>query len=217
MEIDQESDDILRPMRCELNYLANPDGSVIISQGETVVVASIYGPADVRPQKQLSDRSYLEAIYRPNAGQSLVCDRERESFLKCTCESVVRTVTYPRTGVSVIVQKVQDFGGLLACAINAVCLALLNSGIEMNCVICAVSAMVADDDQIIIDPDHIKLKASKGRMTFTFDNCENKIVNSYTEGTFTEAQYHEALLRCKLISGQIFKTFRNTVARYNHS
>lgn len=48
---------------------------------------------------------------------------------------------------------------LLACAINASCLALINSGLSMKCTIAAVSCMLdKETGKLIIDPDNLQLK-----------------------------------------------------------
>jgi len=48
---------------------------------------------------------------------------------------------------------------LLACAINASCLALINSGLSMKYTIAAVSCMLEKETgELIIDPDGTQLK-----------------------------------------------------------
>jgi exosome complex component RRP46 len=47
---------------------------------------------------------------------------------------------------------------LLACAVNAACLALINSGIAMKFLVAAVSCMIDREDNILIDPNSKQLK-----------------------------------------------------------
>lgn len=47
---------------------------------------------------------------------------------------------------------------LLACAINAGCLALMNSGLSMKFLVAAVHCMINADGEIILDPDEKQLK-----------------------------------------------------------
>jgi exosome complex component RRP46 len=47
---------------------------------------------------------------------------------------------------------------LLACAVNASCLALINSGIAMKFLVAAVSCMIDHEDNILIDPNSKQLK-----------------------------------------------------------
>lgn len=49
----------------------------------------------------------------------------------------------------------------MACAINASCLALINSGLSMKFTIAAVSCMIEKETgKIIMDPDSTQLKVS---------------------------------------------------------
>lgn len=51
---------------------------------------------------------------------------------------------------------------LLACAINASCLALINSGLSMKYTIAAVSCMIEKETgEVIMDPDSSQLKVFK--------------------------------------------------------
>jgi ribonuclease PH len=50
------------------------------------------------------------------------------------------------------------FSQLLACSINASCLALMDSGLAMKFLFAAVTCGVTQDDLLIVDPDANKLK-----------------------------------------------------------
>lgn len=99
----------------------------------------------------------------------------RESIIRETCETAMMAALYPRTTISVILQEMQDSGGvsylvscrsliifllpqLLACSINASCLALMDSGLAMKFLFAAVTCGVTQDDLLIVDPDANKLK-----------------------------------------------------------
>ncbi|PSN31799.1 Exosome complex component RRP46 [Blattella germanica] len=195
--MDTENDEeYLRPFHCELNVLSRADGSAILTQGDTTVMTAVYGPVEVKLQRIRIDKASVEAIYRPKSG---VTDRMRESLLRNTCEISLVASLYPRTSVSVIIQEIQDSGGLMACAVNAACLALMNSGIAMKFLVAAVGCMIDQDDKILIDPNNKQLKRS--------------IVASHTSGSFTQTQYQECLLRCKDVSGKIFTFYRDLVKK----
>ncbi|XP_049791200.1 exosome complex component RRP46 isoform X2 [Schistocerca nitens] len=101
----------LRPIHFELNVVSRSDGSAILTQGNTAVMAGVFGPAEVKLSKILIDRANVEAIYRPKTGLPTVADRTREALIKNTCEAAIISSQYPRTNISVIVQEMQDSGG----------------------------------------------------------------------------------------------------------
>ncbi|GFG28351.1 hypothetical protein Cfor_09096, partial [Coptotermes formosanus] len=178
---------------------------------DTAVVTAVYGPVEAKPQRVLIDKASVEALYRPKAGLPCVHDRMRESLLRNTCATALLATLHPRTSISVIVQEMQDSGGLLACAVNSACLALMNSGIAMKFLVAAVSCMIDHEDKTLIDPDTKQLKGSKATLTFVFDSINKSIVASHTTGRFNQTQYQECVLRCKNVSDKIFSFYRDII------
>lgn len=104
--------DSLRELKSQLNILSRSDGSVIFSQGQTVVIASMYGPVEAKIQKTIIDKASVEVIFRPKSGLSFVQDRLKESVIKSTCESALLTMLHPRTSVILTIQELQDQGSV---------------------------------------------------------------------------------------------------------
>lgn len=50
----------LRPLQCELGVLQRANGSARVVQGETAVLAAVYGPAEVKASQELCDRSLIQ-------------------------------------------------------------------------------------------------------------------------------------------------------------
>nr|CAD7408994.1 unnamed protein product [Timema poppensis] len=103
---------------------------------------------------------------------------------------------------------------LLACAVNAACLALINSGISMKFLVAAVSCMIDQQDNIILDPDNKQLLDSKATLMFVFDIVKKNIVACHTTGTFSQTQFQESLLKCREASSQIFTYYKDMVKKY---
>ncbi|XP_013194238.1 exosome complex component RRP46 [Amyelois transitella] len=204
----------LRPMKCELNFLSKSDGSAILSQGETVVLASVNGPLDVKMQSQSIEKSTLEVLFCTKGGKPSVGDRYKENIIRQTCETCVLGSVYPRTAITITIQELEDYGGLLSCSLNCVCLALLNSGVAMRCVYAAVSCAVEDTGNIVLEPTHQQLETARANMSFVFESREKTLITSFTEGTFSEDTYKEALERCRAASDLIFGFYRDIVSKY---
>ncbi|GLV42239.1 Rrp46 [Carabus blaptoides fortunei] len=144
MQLNTENEDSQHStIQCEMGVLTRSDGSAIVRQGETIVVAAIHGPTESKMQRMLIEKSNVEAHYRPKSGLPGVSDRFKESVIRNTCETILMATLYPRSTISVVIQEIQDCGELLACAINAACLALLDSGIEMKFLYQTVSCSVS--------------------------------------------------------------------------
>ncbi|KAF6288010.1 exosome component 5 [Rhinolophus ferrumequinum] len=58
----------LRHFACEQNLLSRPDGSASFLQGDTSILAGVYGPAEVKVSKEIFNKATLEVILRPKIG-----------------------------------------------------------------------------------------------------------------------------------------------------
>ncbi|KAG6441995.1 exosome complex component RRP46 [Manduca sexta] len=206
----------LKPMKCEFNYLSKSDGSAILSQGETVALVSVNGPQDIKMQSQSIEKSTLEVIFSPKGGKPSVGDRYKENVIRQTSETAILGCLYPRTGITVTIQELEDFGGLLSCSVNCVCLALLNSGVAMRCVFAAVMCAIDDSGNITLDPGAAQLETARAVMNFVFDGRDRSLITGFTEGNFSEDAYREALERCRAASELVFTFYRDIVKKYSN-
>ncbi|XP_022907286.2 exosome complex component RRP46 [Onthophagus taurus] len=201
----------LQEKRASLNILSRPDGSVIFSQGETTVLAGCYGPIEAKSQKILTDKVCVEVYYRPKSGIPSIGDRSYEAIIKNVCEVALVTSLYPRTSIMIVLQEMQNCGGLISCAINAACAALLDAGVDMKFLIGAVSCAINEDNIIKLEPPALEWENSKAGFLFVFDSFEGRIVASHTTGSFSVNQFKEALKTCRDASGAVFKYFRDKI------
>ncbi|KAK0164263.1 hypothetical protein PV328_002909 [Microctonus aethiopoides] len=185
----------LRSMNYELNNLSMPDGSSIFMQGDTCVVASVYGPIEAKLQKMMHDKANIEVVFTPLNGPPSINDRHKELIIKEACASSLLVTLHPGTAISINVQEMDDKGGLLACAINACCLALINSSLPMKYTIAAVNCMIhKDSNEIIIDPDRLQLENAKATFTYAFDSMNKDLICCHTTGRFTQNDYDKIQL-----------------------
>ncbi|XP_049878225.1 exosome complex component RRP46-like [Pectinophora gossypiella] len=205
----------LKPMKCEFNYLSKSDGSAILSQGNTVALVSVNGPLDIKMQSQSIEKTTLEVLFTSKSGKPSVADRYKENAIRQTCETALLGCLYPRTGITITVQELEDYGGLIACSVNCVCLALLNSGIAMRSVFAAVSCAITDVGNIVLDPTPEQVAAAHAQLSFVFDGRDRSLITAFTEGTFSTAAYNEALERCRAGSELVLAFYRDIVGKYS--
>ncbi|KAI4475290.1 hypothetical protein M0802_015217 [Mischocyttarus mexicanus] len=187
-----------------------------ILQCETSVIAGVYGPIEAKPQKMIYDKASIEVVYSPLKGPLKINDRLIELYLKESCEAGIIVNLHPASTISVNVQEVQDNGGLLACTINAACLALINSGISLKFTMAAVSCMIEENTgQVILDPNSDQLQKSQAILTFTFDSINKNLISCQTSGRFTFEEYLECLNKCEQASTHIFEFYRDVVKKYS--
>ncbi|XP_045214083.1 exosome complex component RRP46-like isoform X2 [Mercenaria mercenaria] len=203
----------LRPLTCEMGQLSRPDGSATTFQGDTCVTVSVYGPGEVRINKEQLDRATIDVVYKPKSGLPACADKAREKVIRHTCESVLLANLHPRSSINVTVQEVQDSGSFLATCVNSCCLALLDASISMKCTMAAVGCCIDFENEIILDPTKQQEERSKATMTFVFDSKDLKLLTVVAEGKYTREQFQRCLIVCKEASESVFSFFRDSVKR----
>ncbi|KAG8036572.1 hypothetical protein G9C98_003894 [Cotesia typhae] len=210
-----ENDCSLRAMNCEMNLLSMPDGSAMFMQGNTCVVAGVYGPIEAKLQKMIHDKASIEVVFTPVKGPPSIDGRAKELCIKDTCEASLITSLHPSTAISINIQEMQDDGGLLACAINASCIALINSNLSMKFTIAAVHCMIDKDSKaVVIDPDEVQLQNAKATFMFAFDSVRKDIICCNANGRFNEEELLKATDKCRNASKHIFDFYRDIVKKY---
>uniref|UniRef100_A0A4X1SLK3 Exosome complex component RRP46 n=2 Tax=Sus scrofa TaxID=9823 RepID=A0A4X1SLK3_PIG len=178
----------LRHFACEQNLLSRPDGSASFLQGDTSVLAGVYGPAEVKVRKEIFNKATLEVILRPKIGLPGVAEKSRERLIRNTCEAVVLGALHPRTSITVVLQVISDAGSLLACCLNAACMALVDAGVPMRALFCGVTCALDSDGTFMLDPTAKQEKEARAVLTFALDSVERKLLMSTTKGLYSDAE-----------------------------
>jgi exosome complex component RRP46 len=76
-------------------------------------------------------------------------DIERASYIRQCVEAVLLLTAAPRTRIQIVVQVLADGGSVLACALNAATLALLDAGVPTTSLLAAVTVAVRDVDHVL--------------------------------------------------------------------
>uniref|UniRef100_A0A8D1KKN2 Exoribonuclease phosphorolytic domain-containing protein n=1 Tax=Sus scrofa TaxID=9823 RepID=A0A8D1KKN2_PIG len=143
--------------------------SCAVSPGDTSVLAGVYGPAEVKVRKEIFNKATLEVILRPKIGLPGVAEKSRERLIRNTCEAVVLGALHPRTSITVVLQVISDAGSLLACCLNAACMALVDAGVPMRALFCGVTCALDSDGTLMLDPTAKQEKVGmKGQVVESF-------------------------------------------------
>ncbi|KAJ7990133.1 hypothetical protein DPEC_G00297170 [Dallia pectoralis] len=213
MEVCGSANPTLREFGSEQNLLSRPDGSSSFVQGDTSVLAGVYGPAEVKVSKEIYDRATLEVVIQTKVGLPCVKERAREQCVRETCEAAILSTLNPRSSLTLILQVVHDDGSLLACFLNAACMALMDAGLPMSCLFAGVTCAINADGRIITDPTAVQEKESRALMTFAIDSKERRVMMSSTKGSFTVHELHQCVAISQKASDNIFEFYRESVRR----
>lgn len=126
--------------------------------GESTVIASVVGPAEVKIRDEKMDEATVEVIVRPAVGFPSTKDKLLERALRQTVEPTILAGMMPRTLIQIVVQIVQEDGNMLSTAVNAISLAMLDAGLPMNSLAAAVSAVIDQEGNLLLDPNSKELE-----------------------------------------------------------
>ncbi|XP_015241116.1 PREDICTED: exosome complex component RRP46 [Cyprinodon variegatus] len=213
MEVSPSENVSLREFGCEQTLLSRPDGSASFVQGDTSVMAGVYGPAEVKVSKEIYDRATLEVLVYPKVGLPGVRERSQEQCVRETCEASLLLSLHPRSSLTLILQVLHDAGSLLSCCLNAACMALMDAGLSMSCLFCGVTCAISTEGEIITDPTAAQEKESRALMTFAIDSKEHRVMMSSTRGSFSVQELQQCIAISQKASEKIFQFYRDSVRR----
>jgi hypothetical protein len=117
------------------------------------------------------------AAHDPPLSPPLWCtanaDTGRAAIIRQTVTGMVLSTLHPRTVITVVVQVVRDDGSLLAAALNAATLALLDAGIPLRWMLSAVCIACPTDGTLRLDPDLEEEKAAANALTLAFGGTDS--------------------------------------------
>ncbi len=193
--------DELRPIEFEVGVLKTADGSAMIKQGKTHIIAAVYGPRELHPRHlTLNDKAYLRCVYRmatfsvPDRKRPAPSRREREisMVIANALEPALFLEDFPRAVVDVFIQVIQADGGTRCAAINAASLALADAGIPMRSLVPAVAVGKADGT-LIVDLGDMEDKYGEGDVPMAILPSTGEITLLQQDGSFTKEELLEAM------------------------
>ncbi|CAI0442745.1 unnamed protein product [Linum tenue] len=220
----------LRPLKCSRNILHRAHGSASWSQGETKVLAAVYGPKAGTKKNEDPEKACIEVIWKPKTGQIGKAEKECEMIMKKTIQSICLLTINPNTTTSVIVQVVNDDGALLPCAINAACAALVDAGIPLKHLAVAICCCVAEEGSVVLDPTKLEEQQMRGFAYLVFPNSalsalpegsylvngeplEHGIITSVTHGVMSVDEYLKCVDRGRAACAKLSGFLRNSLQK----
>jgi exosome complex component RRP46 len=226
--IDGRTANQLRPLACSHNILNRAHGSASWSQGDTKVLAAVYGPKAGTKKNENPEKACIEIIWKPKTGQIGKLEKEYEMILKRTLQSICVLTINPNTTTSVIVQVVNDDGALLPCAINAACAALVDAGIPLKHLAVAICCCLTESEYVMLDPTKLEEQKMKAFAYLVFPNSilsvlpegalkvkgepmEHGIITSVTQGAMSVDNYLNCLERGRAASTKMSAFLRRSL------
>jgi len=158
LRLDGRRPNELRRIKCRMGVLTRAHGSAYYEQGNTKVLASVFGPMEARKGKGLHDRAILNCEYSmapfstgERKGMSKGNRRaiEISLALKQTFEEAILIHQFPGSVINIYVQVLQADGGTRCASVNAITLALIAAGVPMRDFVVGCAAGFIDNTPLL--------------------------------------------------------------------
>jgi exosome complex component RRP41 len=167
LRVDGRRSEEVRRIRTRFGLFSRVDGSAYYEQGNTKVVAVVYGPRELKAAPaggaavgsvgtgsgNAASNTQPRAAVNCEFTQAAFATSERKPqrsgdrkklelslAIKQIFEACIQTHLYPRSQIDIFVQVLHADGGELAASVNAITLALIDAGIALNDFVVASSA-----------------------------------------------------------------------------
>uniref|UniRef100_A0A1B6E4S4 Putative exosome complex component RRP41 n=1 Tax=Clastoptera arizonana TaxID=38151 RepID=A0A1B6E4S4_9HEMI len=167
----------LRRIKCKLGVFSQPDGSAYLEQGNTKVLAAVYGPHQIRNKSKVKaqhDSAIVNCQYsmatfstgerkrRPRGDRK---SQEMTMHLRQALTATIRADLYPRSQIDIFVEVLEADGGNYCVCLNAATLALIDAGIPIKEYVVACSASLANGDVPLVDISHLEETSGGSNLT----------------------------------------------------
>jgi len=229
---DGRKNDELRPIRAEIGIVPNADGSALFAFGETIAIATVYGPKPLHPQHmQEPDRGIIRVNYnmlpfsvteRARPGPSRR-SREISMITANALSSVVDLKRFPGTVIDVEILIIQANASTRCAGINAAAMALAHAGIVMKDMVASVSTGKMDKTLVLDlnkyeDSDFHEGEGSTD-IPFTLTSREDLITHLQLDGKIRPSEflqlYEMAKTACKKINEYQMRALKGEVIDEN--
>lgn len=213
----------LRKVSVKLGMQTHSDGSAYLEQGNTKILATVYGPREARHRSQvLHDRAIINVEFiissfamfeRKKISKSDKRQLEIACWIKKCFECVIFTANYPKSQIDIYIQVLQADGGLASASINAVSLALVDAGISMKDYVFASSIGIFESSFLL---DLSKLEESSQVAELTVASCptSGKVLLVQSDSKISLTSLDEAMSLSIAGSKQLHKVLDFAVKKH---
>ncbi|MBR9678988.1 MAG: exosome complex exonuclease Rrp41 [Nanoarchaeota archaeon] len=215
--------DEMRKMKMEVGVIDNADGSAVFQIGNTKVIAGVYGPKILHPQRLRQEgKGVLRVHYRmmpfsvserknPRPGRR---DIELSKVIKESLESAIFLENFGGSVIDIHVYVVQGDAGTRCACVCAASLALADAGIPMNDLVAGVASGSVGEQVLLdltYDEEHVE-NEDVTDMAIAYNENLDKVTLLQMDGNISEKNMVKALelgiKGCNIIKKEMQKVLK---------
>ncbi|OLL21687.1 Exosome complex component RRP46 [Neolecta irregularis DAH-3] len=188
----------------EFPELHKADGSACWKTDVTEVICSVAGPIEVKQRDELPGEAALEPVIGKLKADNIdTREKLMERLVRKAIAPIILVDQHPRTLIQIVCQVISvgapDCLGMplvLAAALNATCLALIDAGISLDSTISATAIALSADGVISENPDKTALLNAKSTHVVCY-NVQDRAVFSESNGSFSWDEFSLCLRQAR--------------------
>lgn len=191
----------MRVTEMKLDLVSRANGSAYVGFGDTIVIASVFGPKKLFPRHlQEHETGVLRCRY--NMAPFSVDDRkspgpdrrsiEISKVTRLALEPAIFLEEFPKAGIEVYIEILQADGSTRVTGINAASLALADSGVPMRDLVVACSVGKIDGN-IVVDLNGKEDQNSEADIAFAMMPSKGKVTLLQMDGILTKDEFKTAI------------------------
>ncbi len=193
--LDGRNPDELRNIEMKVDVVSRADGSAEVRFGNTIAIASVYGPRSLFPKHlQEPEIGIIRCRYNmapfsvKGERKSPGPDRRSIEISKVTrnaLEPAIFLEDFPRAVIDIFIEIIQADGSTRVTGINAASLALAAAGVPMRDLVAACSVGKIDDT-LVVDLTGEEDNYSKADIAFAMLPSKNEVTLLQMDGILTK-------------------------------
>lgn len=203
--IDGRKPEEMREVEMRVGVISRANGSAMVRFGDTVAIASVYGPRALFPRFLQESRTgilrcrYNMAPFSVEDRKSPGPDRrsvELSKVIRLALEPSIFLEDFPKATIDVFVEIIQADGSTRVAGINAASLALASAGIPMKDLVAACSAGKIDGT-LIADLNGKEDNNSESDMAVAILPSKERVSLLQMDGNLTKDEFEKLLKLAK--------------------
>jgi len=203
----------IREMEMKVGVISSADGSAYVRFGNTIVVASVYGPRILHPrhlqdlEKAVVNCRYAMVPFSVEDRAKPGPDRrsiEISKVMRLALEPAIFVEDFPRTVIDIYVDVLQADGSTRVTSINAASLALADAGIPMRDLVVGLSGGKVDG-VLVLDLIGKEDNNCDADVPMAFMPNKNKITLLQMDGELTKDEVKKIIKMVMEAGKEVYK------------
>lgn len=203
----------LRPIGCKFSQISTCSGSAVFGFGDCEVLSIAIGPTCAKYKDEIADRAFMEVTFKNPRGSSSTADKMNEKIIQDLLKTIIIDSSLLRTCIKLTIHVFQESSATLAVAINSAVLSLVDAEIPIKCLVAALTCIINEDNQVILDPIDKEIECARSFHTFAFESLRGNLVTDLSVGKFSKNEHLLCYEVCKNASTLLFDFYRKSIAR----